>query len=186
MNSAATLIPLAVYLVGCQAPLPSYRDGRAIPSNVGRYASVAHCSNAAACQDKICSTLTGAPDQRGVDLAACGTLDVAFTGGELRSVVGTPDVAIHFLSLPSPVSVRVEASASGAEYVLVGFLGAPPAGTSLRCELDLPPGELRALLDVTRCNTLSSVQFLRLTDRQSGSGRVLIDAFEGLSLAQRQ
>jgi hypothetical protein len=125
----------------------------------------------------------GAPDGTTVDLRACGTLDVAFTGGELLARVGQPELAL-VVQPPLGAGLRVEASAEGEGYVIVGFAGDGPSSTAAQCTAPLEGQQV--LVDLDDCNTIANVGFVRLVyEPRGGTGSVLVDALEALSFKPR-
>ncbi|MCC6750019.1 MAG: hypothetical protein IT371_20305 [Deltaproteobacteria bacterium] len=186
MGPQAGALVLLALTVGCQASPPAVDDGGAAAPPQGPYASVAHCTPVGQperCPGAACGALaTGRPDQRGVELAACGTLDAAFVGGTAVARVGTPDLAIHLGGSLSGL-VRVEASEDGLRYVVAGFFPSAPSGTVPDCRAVLQPP--RVLLDFDRCNSIANVRFLRLSRDPQVGGAPTIDAIEALSFSAR-
>lgn len=181
LSARRSCAALAVLCAACGASPPPQRPGQLPPVGVGNYASIAHCTpcGGASCGNEA----VGAPDGNTVDLRTCGTLDVAFTGGELIARIGEPDLALIVVP-PVDGSVRVEASTEGEDYVIVGFAGAMPVDAWPPCEATLEG--TRLLVDLDNCNTISNVSFLRLIyGSQGGSGSMLIDALEALSFKPR-
>ena len=193
--------PLVAILLsfGCQAAPPA-SFARPFPaSGTGRFPTVARCTSSrgqGACPGEGCATnAVGAPDGQTVDLATCGTLDLFFTGGAVVTGVGTvsgADFAVHFAGSLSG-AVRVEASADGADYVVVGFLNEIPRDPALTGAFS--PAVLRGCLarqegqqaeiDVANCNHAPNVAALRLSDPNGRPGDVSIDAVEALVFCER-
>lgn len=195
---ALLLLLLTPCASGCQADPPTSSGQRsAIPVSEQRYASLATCTPF--CQAGQCSPsctglecaqqlVTGAPDGRPVVLGAadCHVLDLAFNGGTIAPRRAITDLIIHVGRVDDGVRVFVEASATGLDYQLVGWInGAPPNTTSVaRCSarqdgdrvlIDLSAGELDA-----GCNSVQSASHLRLSieEKQAVGPSIEIDAVE--------
>lgn len=192
MSRRAPLL-LAALLAACSAEPPPRADaGAGADLGLGRYASVARCSPDAgqphpACPGPSCvENAVGAPDGKLVDLAACPTVDLVFTGGTIVAQSGPPDLRLQFGS--GAGLTRIEASQDGKSYVVVGFVAANagdlPAGTKESCAAPLTGGA--AAISLSRCNSIAKATFVRLSRDPDVPGAATLDAAEALSFAAGQ
>ncbi len=186
---AAAALAVAA-LAACEADPPTRADGAlAADLGLGKYAAVARCSPSAGAKEPGCpgascvENAIGAPDGKLVDLGACPTVDLVFTGGTIVAQSGPPDLRLHLGS--SAGLTRVEASLDGKSYVVIGFVAAKasdlPAGSKDSCAAQLSGGA--ASLSLSRCNSISKATFVRLTRDEQVVGGATLDAAEALSFA---
>lgn len=175
---------IAVLLLGlsvasaCEADRPDPSGGTFPPAGQGRTISLARCSPGTVCPGPDCaSKVLGAPDGLHLDLQRCPVLDVAWTGGTVVSSTNMAHIALHVGQVSG--LTRVEASDDGIDYVIVGFVGGVPGGTSQRCLSQL--SGTRVLVALDRCNTLSQATMLRLTRDSAVQGSLKLDAVEALA-----
>jgi hypothetical protein len=181
---ATVALLLAAPALGCEATPPAVADGQGSNPGKDRFASIARCSPPPVCPGASCAdNALGPPDGKIVDLGACATLDLAFTGGTITATKPA-DLALHLGGAVAGLT-RVEASRDAMSYTVIGFV-APrasdlPAGASATCAASVA-GQV-ATLSLGSCNSLAQASFLRLTRDASNPGRLLIDAAEALSFA---
>lgn len=177
---------LGLVLVGCGASPPAARDGQGPKPGVGAFASLARCTSGAppACPGSSCAdNAAGAVDGKTVDLAACSTLDLAFTGGTILSKGSGADLAFHLGALAG--LTRVEASGDGRSYVIIGFIAREaelPALTNKACA-PVVESPTQVTLSLGACNTIAEGRFLRLSRDSSNAAWLTLDAVEALSFA---
>lgn len=127
-----------------------------------------------------------------VDLNACTTLDLVFSGGVIRATgvadAGPGDFEILVTLGALTGLTRVEASVDGLKYVTIGYLADSPNR--------LPPktpdtclaraSGTQAWLSLSLCNSITDVGFLRLANDRTSPGAAVIDAVEAISFAPRE
>jgi hypothetical protein len=182
--SFATVALLGPLLAGCEATPPAAADGQGLTPGKDRFASIARCTPSPICPGLSCAdNAIGSPDGKTVDLEACGTLDLAFTGGTITAAKPA-DLALHLGAAVAGLS-RVEASRDGRTYTVIGFVAARPSdlpsGITATCAASVA-GQV-ATLSLGSCNSIAQASFLRVTRDTSIPGRSLIDAAEALSFA---
>ena len=192
MSCRAPLL-LAALLAACSAEPPSRADVKIVADlGLGKFASVARCTPGPGqaqppCPGPSCiDNAVGTPDGKLVDLGACPTIDLVFTGGTIVAQSGPPDLRLHLGSTSG--LTRVEASLDGKLYVVVGFVAAKasdlPVGTDESCAAQIAGGA--ASISLSRCNTISKATFVRLTRDEQVLGGATLDAAEALSFAADQ
>lgn len=132
--------------------------------------------------DGCTQNIVGAADGTFLDLAACTTVDLAFIGGELRARLGQGDVAFHLGKVEG--RTRIEVSQYGQIYELAAYINGSEGSVPDRC-LAQVVGSI-ATVDLGQCNVSYNIGFLRMTPDSSTSGRLTVDAVEGLSFVARQ
>jgi hypothetical protein len=123
----------------------------------------------------------GPSDGKTVDLRACATLDLVFTGGTVLSRGGGADLAFHLATLAG--LTHVEASRDGQSYVVIGFIGREPdlpPGTSDGCASAMETPTM-VTLSLGDCISISEARFLRLSRDTGSAGALVVDAVEALS-----
>ena len=175
-------ILLPLLLAACQADPPDYKNGSVTPIATGNFASLARCIPDQTCANGPCAEkMLNAPNGTYLDMAKCRNLEVVFTGGVIWAQNNSsPDIAFHLGQNQVMGSYRVEASADGSEYQILGFIGALQAGSSLGCLATIV--DKKALFSLDRCHTQTNISFLRITAVRAG-GQFLLDAIEALSFA---
>ncbi|MCA9669459.1 MAG: hypothetical protein KC503_27880 [Myxococcales bacterium] len=182
---------LALLTLGCQANLPSQRNVPFDAIKPGPYAGYAICIPArTACDrtaDASCggSVVVGPEDGVGVSLRDCGTLDLTWRGTIITNPTAAredPDIAVYLAApLPSGVSILVEGSADGENYVIIGALGTFP-GFAQRCSPKVVGNEIQ--IDASNCNHIANVNWVRFSEKTPGTSDVIIDAVKALSFRQ--
>jgi len=176
----AALAALALAAAACTAEPPGGDGGSFPPKGQSKYASLARCTPKAKCPGPNCAAnMTGAPDGKAVDMAACATADLTWTAGHVRSETSGPDIALHMGKISG--ITRVEASTDGATYTVVGFIGGTPAGTPASCVSSVSGTTAQIHLD--RCNAITNVIHLRISRDTSVKGAISIDAAEALNFS---
>jgi len=194
------LLGLAL-VAGCGASPPPARDLTGPNPVTGQFASLARCTSTAppACPGVSCADNAAGkagPDGKTVNLAACGTLDLVFTGGTILScpdqpldgVKSCPSADLRFYLGVLAGLTRVEASGDGQRYVIIGFIARKaelPPGTEKGCgpnwpEVDMPD-TTTPTLSLGACNSLSEARFLRLSRDSGNPGALTVDAVEALT-----
>ena len=172
------LILTMVLATACSASLPDDRDGTFPPGSKTRYVNLARCTPAMPCPGPNCAdNILGVEDNKTLDMAACPTLDLTWTGGTVLNLQSLPDISLHVARVAG--ITRVEASQDGVSYTIVGFLGGSPAGTPATCMAGTRPNE--ALIYLGKCNTITNVHHLRITRDITIDGSVVLDAVEALN-----
>jgi|GEM_PF-3835513 hypothetical protein len=151
------------------------------------FAGQAKCApvsgGADACPGTGCSqNIVGAVDGQILDLAACTTVDLAFIGGALRARLGQADLAFHLGSLAG--RTRIEVSEYGQVYELAAYINSSEGSVPDRCLAEISGNT--ATVDLGQCNVAYNIAFVRITPDRNYSGRLTVDAVEGLSFVARQ
>ncbi len=175
----ACLCACALLCGACSAAPPDdYRDGSMVgPPKAGqeRFAWLVKCNKAPPCPGPSCEdNAEGAPDTGTVDLAQCGTMDVAFYGAIVPTTpAGQPELTITFGKLGG--TVRVEVSQDGVRWeqpIPVDLVTVkPPLSAAKTAKLKVTYNQ----------EQIYAVTHLRLVHTPLNTGVTTVESFEATS-----